>query len=154
MNYQASSSAGFKWTQSLFDYSKTSRRGHASLGIDYYLKADLLAKFSIVLNRLFSQELEIELPTTELKQTFSATYWTYENDLCLDISSSITDFIFDVATTLRLVQCEKNMIDSFDDFGQFAQWDNENAKKPYSPFAKFFDKCDLSTVSSVTVKEY
>ena len=29
------------------------------------------------LNRLFSQELEIELPTTELKQTFSATYWTY-----------------------------------------------------------------------------
>ena len=106
------------------------------------------------MNRLLSNRLEIRLPSTALAHTVSAKYWIYENDLCIDVSSSLTNFIFYVYSTMRFVQCKKNLIDTFDDFGQFAEWDTENSEKPYSPYAKFFDDCSLSTESTVTVKEY
>jgi len=55
---------------------------------------------------------------------------------------------------LRLVECNKNLIDTFDDFGQFAEWDTETSDKPFSPYAKFFDECDLSNQDTVTIKQY
>ena len=55
---------------------------------------------------------------------------------------------------MRLVECEKNLIDTFDDFGQFAAWDSSSASKPFSPYAKFFDECSLSNQDTVTIKQY
>ena len=55
---------------------------------------------------------------------------------------------------MAFLECTKNLIDNFDDFGQFAADDEPDTEKPISPYAKFFDECSLSTVQSVSVKEY
>jgi len=61
--------------------------------------------------------MTIELEETELSHTTSVKYWSYENDLCIDIYSSITDFMVIVDITTAFVECSKNLIDTFDDFG-------------------------------------
>ena len=55
---------------------------------------------------------------------------------------------------MAFVECSKNLIDNFDDFGQFAAWDSQSANKPIGPYSKFFDECDLSSETTVQVKEY
>jgi len=54
---------------------------------------------------------------------------------------------------MAFVECSKNLIDNFDDFGQFAAWDSQSSNKPIGPYSKFFDECDLSSETTVQVKE-
>lgn len=54
----------------------------------------------------------------------------------------------------RFVECYKTLVDCFFDFGQFATSDTRISEKPFSPFAKLLDSCDLSTTQTVTVKNY
>lgn len=97
--------------------------------------------------------MAIELEETELSHTTAIKYWSYQNDLCIDIYSSISDFLFIVDITMAFVECSKNLIDNFDDFGQFAAWDSQSSNKPIGPYSKFFDECDLSSETTVQVKE-
>lgn len=54
--------------------------------------------------------------------------------------------------SLRFVECSKSLIDCIWDFGQWAEDDTSNSKKPFSPFGKFFDKCGLVHDASMTLK--
>jgi hypothetical protein len=54
-----------------------------------------------------------------------------------------------------MVECFKVLIDSFGDFGQFV--DNSETTemsydKPFSPYAKIFDQCSMSTQQSFTLQ--
>lgn len=50
----------------------------------------------------------------------------------------------------------KVLVGNFFDYGQYAllDKDNERTKKPYGPFAKIFDECDLSNIVNMTIKTY
>jgi hypothetical protein len=45
----------------------------------------------------------IELEETEVSHTTAMKYWSYENDLCIDIYSQVADFMFIVEITMAFL---------------------------------------------------
>ena len=84
------------------------------------------------------------LPDFELKHVQSVNFEFYSNRLCLDLRSEIEDYIVSITQDMSLVECYKNLVDCFWDFGQFAYNDNaENTDKPFGPFSKIVDECSI-----------
>ena len=82
------------------------------------------------------------------------TYNIYSNDLCMDVFSEVTDIDVELMTEFSVLECEKNLIYCFDDYGQFGSSDGSTVEKLFSPFGKFLDECDLSNKADITLKEY
>ena len=78
----------------------------------------------------------------------------YTNDLCFDIYSTIDDFKLTLSMTTAFVECYKTLVECLFDYGQFVMNDNAQTEKLFSPFAKIFDKCELSNVDTATLKEF
>lgn len=69
--------------------------------------------------------------------------------VCIDVVSSVTPVAFTLQAQSRGVTCTKNLINRFDDFGQFWAYDTVNTNNPLSKFATYIDSCQLSAVTSV-----
>jgi hypothetical protein len=152
VEYEGSATTGWRWEQDITDLDKEDKDGEYELNHILYFKYDITSTISFVLNRLFKTEFNLEVEETEVTQTTGFKYYIYENDLCLNIKSQITDFEYVTQITTAYVECYKNHIDAFDNFGQFAKSDTASSQKPFSPFSKFFDQCALSSPTTVTVK--
>ena len=85
-----------------------------------------------------------------MQYVFSASWDRYGNYLCMDNFFQIEDFSLTVDVTQRFGECYKVLIDCFMDFGQFPEGDRteKGLDKPFSPFAQFFDECELSSLKS------
>jgi len=81
-------------------------------------------------------------------------YYTFTNDLCMDIYSEIDNFKLIAQMEVKIVQCNKILIDCMDDFGQFHANDISTSKKPISPYAKFLDECILGNDAPITLWEF
>ena len=92
-----------------------------------YYKYDIYSTISFVLNRLFKAELSFDIAETEVKHTTGFKYYIYENDLCMNIVSEVTDFEYITQITTAYIECWKNHINAFDDFGQFSDGDNSGS---------------------------
>ena len=152
--YEGSATTGFTWEQDIDDLDKETLDGTYGLNHIIYFKYDIYATISFVLNRLFKAEITFDIQETELSHKTGFTYYIYANDLCMNIKSEITDFEYVTQITTAYIECYKNHIGSLDDFGQFAASDESDSKKPYSPYSKFFDNCELSSESTTTVKSF
>lgn len=65
----------------------------------------------------------MELDEFEIKQVQSFNYEFFSNMLCLDIYTEIEEYQVTVTQDMSLVECYKNIVDCFWDFGQFASDD-------------------------------
>ena len=54
----------------------------------------------------------------------------------------------------RYVECYKTLVNCFNDFGQWAANDTFLSEKPFSPWEKVIDNCSLSSLQTMTVKQY
>jgi hypothetical protein len=117
VEYEGSATTGFKWEQDITDLDKETNDGSYELNHIMYIKYDIYSTISFVLNRLFKAELSFDIVETELKHTTGFKYYIYENDLCMNIVTEITDFEYVTQMTTAYIECFKNLIDSFDDFG-------------------------------------
>jgi|DEB0MinimDraft_12_1074336.scaffolds.fasta_scaffold55703_1 hypothetical protein len=89
-----------------------------------------------------------------MKFTTAFKYNIWMNMLCIDVSTALDEYNFSVDLTLRIIECMKTLVDNFLDFGQWSKSDNASTKKPYSPFAKTLDSCNLSSTQQVSIKDY
>lgn len=124
--YEGSATMGFTWEQEIEDLDKESKDGLYSLNHIMYFKYDIYATLTFVLNRLFKADISFDISETEMKHTTGFSYFIYENDLCLNIYSEVTDFEYVTQITTAYIECFKNHISSLDDFGQFAPSDKSD----------------------------
>ena len=92
VDYQGTASMGFEWTQDIDDLDKTTKDGTYGLYFINYIKSEVYATIQFVLNRLYKAEISFDLQETQISHTTGFTYYIYENDLCMNIYSEITDF--------------------------------------------------------------
>lgn len=71
------------------------------------------------MNRLFDTNMVLEIEEFKMFHQTQFGYYTYTNDLCLDIFSEMDNFSVKSTMELKIIQCFKMLIDCFDDFGQF-----------------------------------
>lgn len=57
-------------------------------------------------------------------------------------------------SSVRIVECDKNLIYDFFDFGQHSQYDNIYTKKFLSPYGKYLDSCRLQNDETATLKSF
>ena len=98
--------------------------------------------------------MNFEVDEFAAKFTTAFKYNIWKNMLCFDVSTSTDEYNLLIDMSLRLIQCSKTLIESFLDFGQWSKTDNYKTQKPFSPFAKLLDSCNLSVSQTVTVKNY
>jgi hypothetical protein len=106
------------------------------------------------MNRLFDTNMVLEFEEFKMFHKTQFAFYTYTNELCIDIFSEIDNFQIKSTLELKFIQCFKKLIDCFDDFGQFYMNDYPTSQKPISPYAKLFDECSLGVDEPVTLKEW
>lgn len=92
VEYEGSATTGFKWEQDITDLDKTTNDGSFEINHIIYAQYQVFATISFVLNRLFKAEISFDITETELEHSTGFKYYIYENDLCMNIKSEITDF--------------------------------------------------------------
>ena len=106
------------------------------------------------IDRLFYNEMNLYLPEFSSFVTTAFKYNMWARMLCFDVYWTTENYRVLIDLTIRMVECYKTLIDCFFDFGQSASNDNVDSQKPYGPFAKIFDYCELSSTQSVDIKEF
>ena len=93
VEYEGSATTGFKWEQDINELDKATNDGSYEINHSIYLKFEVMATISFVLNRLFKAELTLDgSGGTEMEHRTGFKYYIYENDLCMNIVSEINDF--------------------------------------------------------------
>ena len=144
-------SVGFKWNQANENPNYWSGLGYHNLDLVYYFKGYFKPLISLYLQRAFKSQFSIDWPETDFSWVTGVHYNRYSNYLCLEVYSEISSFIMTVEQVFQLVQCSKTLVDCFNDYGQFWLEDRSTSTKPYSPYAKIFDTCELSGDGTFTV---
>ena len=106
------------------------------------------------IDRLFYNEMNLFLPEFSSFVTTAFKYNMWMRMLCFDVYWTTENYRVLIDLTIRMVECYKTLIDCFFDFGQNAENDISTSQKPYGPFAKIFDYCELSSTQSVDIKEF
>ena len=84
----------------------------------------------------------------------SLRYHIYKTMLCLDVFSEIQEYQILISNNIKFIECFKVLVDCLLDFGQFAVGDSLATTKPYGPFAKVLDECQLGSSQTKTIKQY
>ena len=92
VEYEGSATTGFKWEQDITDLDKATNDGSYEINHIVYAKYEVFSTIAFVLNRLFKAELSFDIAETEFEHKTGFKYYIYENDLCMNIVSEITDF--------------------------------------------------------------
>ena len=142
---------GFEWNQENENYDPDARLGYHNLDLAYYLKFYLSNNFVLKLQRILQTQLVINWPETYFKYVTGIHYNRYSNFLCLEMFTDITDFIMTVEHSFQFVQCYKTLVNCLNDFGQWFSSDTTTTEKPFSPYAKWFDFCDLSGATTFMI---
>jgi len=126
------------------------------LQLNFYSKQALSLNPEFRLDKLYSNSLNVSMDEFSIQFSTAIKYQMALNMLCIDIFSEVEEYNLLVDTVARYVECSKTLVDCFYDFGQFtAKSDSATTKKPYSPYAKLLDSCNLSsTTQAITIKNY
>lgn len=135
---------GFEWKQQSQDFNKANNEGYVELYLNFYSKQALKMNPVFQLDRLVAHNMNFQVDEFAVKFTTAFKYNIWKNMLCFDVYTTSDEYNLLIDMSLRLIQCSKTLIDSFFDFGQWAKTDNFRTQKPYSPFAKLLDSCNLS----------
>ena len=119
-----------------------------------YSKQSLHLNPVFKIDRLIDNQLNAKMDEFFIRARTAFKYNLWMNMLCLDVSFETQAYAILIDMSTRFVECYKTLVDCFFDFGQFAKADTITSEKPFSPYAKLLDKCDLSTSQTVTIKNY
>jgi len=145
---------GFEWTQDSTEYNKASKQGNIELEFHAYSKQALKLNPVFRLDRLVSNDITMNLDEFQVQMVSAIKFHTYLNMLCLDFYVETEAYTVVITMINKFAECYKTLVDCFFDVGQFQNRDNIRTEKPFGPFAKLLDQCDLSDTSAMTVKQY
>lgn len=60
----------------------------------------------------------------------------------------------EIEQSFSFLQCMKVLVDCLNDFGQWFEYDTSSTEKPFSPYAKWFDQCELSGTQAFLIQSY
>ena len=126
------------------------------LSFSAYSSQEWQPEIKLSIDKLYENQMEITLEQFELKYVWQADWNRYNNYLCIENFFEVEDFSVNVDVTQRFGECYKVLIDCILDFGQFPEGDRteKGLDKPFSPFAQFFDECELSSLRSFQISEW
>jgi hypothetical protein len=107
------------------------------------------------LDKLIDQQMKFDLDEFYIRWVTAIKYNMFSTTLCFDVFAEIQEYQFVVQLfKVGIVECYKTLVDCFFDFGQWAVTDNIASEKPFSPYTKLIDKCDLGTSQPWYIKQY
>lgn len=136
---------GFEWIQNFEAYNKVQQSGKMELSLNFYSKQSLRFDPIIKLDKLFEQQMSLNLNEFYIQHASAINYHIYKTMLCLDVKSEIQEYQVIIQNNIKFIECIKVLVDCLFDFGQFAVTDTLKTTKPYGPFSKVLDECKLGT---------
>ena len=98
---------------------------------------------AIILKKMFSQTIALQMEEMRSSIRFQMFYWIYEEALCFTFGGFTTPVKFKLTVNSKFEECSKIIINCFDDWQYWTKVD-----------AKWFDKCQLSSGTEVTLYEW
>lgn len=120
------------------------------------MNGELASTLNFIIYNLISHQIDVLVEEFGVEFHQNIVWFSYYQRLCIDVKVIITSISASVDTDLQLVECTKVLIDNMEDFGQSdfePEWEDE-INKPFTKFAKFFDECEYTYGTSLTVKEF
>jgi hypothetical protein len=85
---------GFEWKQNTQPYDEENNEGYMELYLDFYSKQSLSLNPVFRLDRLYENDVNINLNEFAIKFTTAFKYNIWQNMLCFDVSTSTDNYIF------------------------------------------------------------
>ena len=146
---------GVEWSQDSIKLNKAAEQGEAALSMKVYSKQSLKMEPVFALDQLLDFIMIFDLQEFAIQYVQTIKYSTFSQILCMDIYTEIEEYQFIVQLfKLAFIQCYKVIIDCFFDFGQWSINDNFDSQKPFSPYTKIVDKCEMGNSQPWSVKQY
>lgn len=124
------------------------------VNLNFYAKQALQVTPQLVLDKLLTHNLNLNLPEFYIQHVSSFKYHLFKNMLCLDIFSEVQEYSVIIQNDIKFVECYKTLVDCLFDFGQYAKSDSLTTEKPHGPFAKLLDNCRMGTSQTKNLKTY
>ena len=136
--YGANLRIGWEWQQEF--YALTDETKYYELRWDLFASQGVDLKGIFFTDRIYSNELTIELDDFKVLFTIQAKHWYYNGRTCVAIFYALDDLVFEIQMRQRFLEASKNIVEHL--------WTLDNW---ISPYAMWLDDFGLSDYTPIKV---
>lgn len=136
---------GQAWDNDHQSINKDQRVGYNRVKISYYAKGMFDLQPNFRLDKLFTFKQTLRMPEKYFRVSTRVGYEYFSHLLCIDIWSELEEIVIEINQQLQFINCYKVLVGYIFDFGQYSilSGDTFATEKPYGPYSKLLDKCQL-----------